>query len=242
MIRTLLALALMTFASGASAQAVPKHPDLSGFWMWDGTPHPEELKAVMKALPRGTVFLTDAGAVEFGPGVFGGLKVKKAALKAALAWTPKEELKPENLCRKPSIIYAMQGPFPIEIYQGTELVVLKLEYFDIVRTIHLGGAPRGEDAPHSEEGHSIGRWDGDALLVETTHLLPGTLTNNGLNHGEKVRLRERFWLSKDSKTLFGTQLFEDPETLENRGERFLSWRREAGYVFPYDCDPFAYTR
>jgi hypothetical protein len=242
MMRVALALMLTLLASAANAQAVPNRPDLSGFWMWDGSPHPQELEQVMQALPRNTVFLTDAGAVEFGPGVFGGLKVKKAALKAALAWTPKEELKPENLCRKPSIIYAMQGPFPMEIYQGTELVVFKLEYFDIVRTIHLGGAPRGEDAPHSQEGYSIGRWDGEVLVVETTHLAPGTLTNNGLDHGDRVRLTERFWLSKDGRALFGTQLFEDPETLSNRGQRFLSWRREQGYVFPYDCDPFAYTR
>jgi len=49
---------------------------------------------------------------------------------------------------------------------------------------------------------------------------------------------ERFRLSEDGNTLLSTMEFEDPQVLENRGARFIAWRKRPGeYVYPYDCDP-----
>jgi hypothetical protein len=53
-----------------------------------------------------------------------------------------------------------------------------------------------------------------------------------------VKVTERFKLSADGTTLLSTQEFEDPQMLDNRGVRFIAWRREVGqHVFPYECDP-----
>ncbi len=53
-----------------------------------------------------------------------------------------------------------------------------------------------------------------------------------------MRLLERFRLSADGATLLSTQEFEDPEMLENRGARFIAWKKKAGeHVYPYECDP-----
>ena len=68
-------------------------------------------------------------------------------------------------------------------------------------------------------GHSIGRFEGSTLVVDTTHVAASTITNNGLDHGENVHFVERFWLSADGKTLMARQEFEDPDTIENRGAR-----------------------
>jgi hypothetical protein len=57
-------------------------------------------------------------------------------------------------------------------------------------------------------GHSIGRWEGATLVVDTTHVAASTITNNGLDHGENVHFVERFWLSADGKTLLARQEFE----------------------------------
>ena len=87
-------------------------------------------------------------------------------------------------------------------------------------------------------GHSIGRWDGAELVVDTTHLESATITNNGLSHGEQAHVVERFKLSADGQTLLSTQVFDDPETLDNTGARFIAWRKKPGeYIYPYDCDP-----
>ena len=130
----------------------------------------------------------------------------------------------------------MQGPFPIEIFEGRDLVVIKLEYFDLVRIIFMNETEHPDDWPHSQTGHSIGRWEGNTLVVDTAKLLPGTLFNNGVDYTENVRLLERFRLA-DANTLIVTQQFEDPGSFEGTAARIMSFRRGDDHVYPYDCDP-----
>lgn len=215
-----------------------KRPDLSGYWELSRKQHPPDPGLIAK-LPPNTVIIDDTGAPELPPGDYGGLKVKPAALAAARAWKPEDDMTLSKACQPPSIVYATQGPFPFEIHQGTDLIVFKYEYFDLVRVIFMDG--RGHpppEAPHSKTGHSIGYWDGDELVVDTTHLSAATITNNGLNHSDKVHVVERFKLSPDGKTLMSTMWFEDPEVLENNGARYIQWTKKPGeYVYPYECDP-----
>jgi hypothetical protein len=219
------------------AQAAGKHPDLSGFWFL-ARGKTERMPELVSKLAPNTVMLSDVGARELPAGEFGGLKVKPAAREAAAKWDAMEEQSISNVCKPPSIIYSMQGPFPIEIHPATELIVFKLEYYDLVRIIFMDGRKHpGDDYPRSKVGHSIGWWDGDVLTIDTTHLEESTLTNNGLNHSENVRVIERFRLSADGKFLHMTQEFEDPKVLDNRGARYVVLERQKGYVFPYDCDP-----
>jgi hypothetical protein len=233
-IKVLCAAALSLAASLATA--ADKHPDLSGFWNLSGKIAPD--KALMSRLPANTVVLGDTGAVEFPRGEYGGLKVKAKALAAADKWDPREDMTISNACKPPSIVYAMQGPFPMEIYQGTEFVIIKLEYFDMMRVVFMDGRKPQADTPDSKVGFSTGRWDGDTLVVDTTHIEAATITNNGLSHSNKVHVIERFRASADGKELHATQEFEDPEVLDNRGARFIAWKKKTGdHVYPYECDP-----
>ena len=216
--------------------------NLSGFYMPESNLNIESAREFIKALPDDAVLLEDAGYREFGAMEFGGLKPKPNALKRAERWSPEEEIKPENTCKVPSVVYSMQGPFPIEIDQGRDILVLRLEYFDLVRVIYMDGRNHlPVDVEHSVTGNSIGHWENGILVVDTTHLSEGTITNNGLDHSENVHLVERFRLSPDGKQLWMTQLFEDPENLENRGARFMAWKRVPDqHVLPYECNPFNY--
>jgi hypothetical protein len=219
----------------ANAQS-PARPNLSGFWS-AGRQVPPDV-ALVKALPPNTVVLADAGAVEFPVGEFGGLRPKPAAAAAARTWKPEHDMTVDRVCLPPSIVYAMQGPFPMEIHQTPDLIVMRLEYYDMVRLIFLDGrAHPPANAPHTKVGHSVGRWEGSTLVVDTTHLSASTITNNGLNHSDKVHLIERFWLGNGGKTLMMLQEFEDPDALENRGARFVGWDRGNDFIYPYECDP-----
>jgi len=213
-------------------------PDLTGFWSLEAAPHANDPGLIAK-LPPNTVVLDDTGITEFPSGDYGGLKPRPEALAAAQKWKPQDEMTLSRVCAAPSVIYAIQGPFPFEIYQTPTLIVFKYEYFDQVRLIFMDG--RGHppaDAPHSKVGHSVGHWDGDELVVDTTHLAPATITNNGLDHSANVHMVERYKLGAGGKTLMATQWFEDPEVLDNNGARFIQWeKKEGNYVFPYDCDP-----
>jgi hypothetical protein len=226
---------------GAWAQAgfagEAARPNLSGFWNLAGTPI--EDPALKAKIAPDTVVLKDTGALEFGPMEFGGLKLTPAAMAAAKSWKPSDEMTVANSCRVPSIVYALQGPFPIEIFQGTEMIVMRLEYFDMTRVIFMDGRPHmPAGAPLTKTGDSIGHWEGDTLVVDTIHLKEATITNNGLSHGEKVRVTERFRLSPDGRKLMATQAFEDPEMLLNKGVRFITWNKvDNDHVHAYDCDP-----
>jgi hypothetical protein len=244
--RALLAAALGVTLACVTSAATPSvnrpsakqgHPDLSGFWNLSAKVPRDQ--AMLAKLPANTVLLEDTGAAEFPSGEYGGLKVKAKALEAAKKWNPRDDMSISNACRPPSIVYAMQGPFPMEVYQGTEFIIFKLEYFDLIRIVFMDGRPRpGSDYPHSKTGFSLGHWEGDTLVVETTHLEPATITNNGLSHSENVKVIEHFKLSADGSALMATQEFEDPDTLDNRGARFIAWKRKVGdHVYPYDCDP-----
>lgn len=231
----LLAL-LVVVALPASAAAPP--PDLSGFWMpLPGIPDPDP-ELARKVSPDAVV-LRDTGPAEFGLMEFGGLKPKPAALAKARQWDPLQDMTVSNSCRIPSIVYALQGPFPIEIFQGRDLIVMRMEYFDMTRVFFLGEKFMYEDeAPHTKTGYSRAHWDGDQLVVVTTKLKEATITNNGLDHSEAMRVTERYRLTDGGRTLMVAQEYEDPEVLENRGVRYIGWRKvEGDHVRAYDCDP-----
>lgn len=213
-------------------------PDLSGFWSSSPKQHPFD-PGLMAKLPPNTGIVDDSGFAEFPQGEYGGLKPKPDALAAARKWKPADEMTVARTCAAPSIVYAIQGPFPFEIYQTPTLIVFKYEYFDQVRLIFMDGrAHPGADAPHSKTGHSIGHWEGDELVIDTTHLAAATITNNGLNHDDHIHMIERYKLSPDRKMLMATEWFEDPQVLDNNGARYIQWISKPGsYVNPYDCDP-----
>ncbi|MEO6186718.1 MAG: hypothetical protein ABIP38_02775, partial [Steroidobacteraceae bacterium] len=230
-------LACAAWNQGASA-AESVRPNLSGFWML-ASGKPVEDPALKAKISPNAAILADTGAAEFPIMEFGGLKLTPAAMAAAKAWDSKQDMSVSNACRIPSIIYAMQGPFPIEIFQGTEMTVIRLEYFDMARVIFTDGRKhQAEGGPMTKTGDSIGHWEGDTLVVDTIHLKEATLTNNGLEHSDKVHVVERFKLSADGKKLLATQEFDDPEMLLNKGVRFITWNRvEGDHVHAYDCDP-----
>jgi hypothetical protein len=237
-----LSAAVVLWAAATTGQQpvreTASRPDLSGYWGAGRAFRATE--AAPGTLPPNTINLGDAGALELSAGDFGGLKVKAAPLAAALKWKPQDDMTISRVCLPPSIVYSMQGPFPMEIYQATELIVVRLEYYDLARVIFLDGRPHPPaSAPHTKVGHSIGRWEGSTLVVDTTHLSESTITNNGLNHSDNVHMIERFWLSADGKTLLSREEFEDPDVLENRGARFVAWDRGGANdsIFPYECDP-----
>jgi hypothetical protein len=238
-----IAVAVTAFAlpQAAQAQALDGH-GISGFWTmsFGALPPRREPTSVEAALmayfPEDTVVLADSGAVEFPPGDYGGLDIHPDLRAAARDYDPDSQRTIATTCRAPGVIYSMQGPFPIEIFEGRDIIVIKLEYFDLVRIVFMNETQHPEGWPHSMTGHSIGRWEDDMLVVDTVALQPGTLFNNGVNHTEDVHLIERFRLADDD-TLIVTQQFDDPGSFTGTAARVISFNRGDDHVYPYDCDP-----
>ncbi|MEO6081201.1 MAG: hypothetical protein ABIQ86_15735 [Steroidobacteraceae bacterium] len=236
--RVFLGAVALVAAAVVSLPASSATPNLEGFW-WPGRAAADSrMPELTSKLPAKGAAIRDLGAPSRTGGNFGELDVKEAARAAAMKWNPMDEETVANVCKPPSIIYGMPGPFPFEIYQSDKLIVFRLEYYDQVRVVFLDGRSHpGSDYPHTTVGHSIGRWEGDTLVVDTTHLASSTMMGNGLRHSDDVHLVERFRLTPDGKNMHWTQDVEDPQVLNNHGIRYSVMERRKGNNIPYECDP-----
>jgi hypothetical protein len=209
---------------------------LSGFWQpkFGREPFGQQL---IDQLPEGTLLINDTGDNELQPGQFAGLKLTQRALSEAENYDPLSMQNPDTACIPPSVAFYMQAPFPMAIDEGRDLIVFRMEYYDLVRIIYLDGrAHPPADHPHTKSGHSVGHWEDGTLVVDTTHIAPGTLMNNGFDHSENMHIVERFRLSPDGNTLWATQVYEDADTFEGLAARYVAFVREpGGYIYPFEC-------
>jgi len=86
---------------------------------------------------------------------------------------------------------------------------------DLVRTIHMDRVEHPVALASSRAGHSIGRWDGDTLVVDTVGFAPGILAGN-VAHSDRVHVVERFTLDSATMSLRRDYVAEDPEYFTDR--------------------------
>lgn len=129
----------------------------------------------------------------------------------------------------------MRQPFPIELVDRGDTIALKMEEYDTVRTIHMRGAAAA-DTPRTPLGYSVGRWDGAALVVETTLLNEPYLNNTGAPMGPRAKLVERFAPTADGSRLEYTLVITDPDSLTAPVEGKRTWVARPGErVMPFNC-------
>jgi hypothetical protein len=98
---------------------------------------------------------------------------------------------PEIKCYLPGLPRAMYMPYPFEITQSTNKIHFAYEFTSTARTVHLDKV----DGPPDDTwmGHSVGRWDGDTLVVDVTNFNDRTwLDRAGNFHSDAMKLTERF--------------------------------------------------
>jgi hypothetical protein len=100
------------------------------------------------------------------------------------------------------------------ITQEDDRITLLYGSMNLERTIHLATEHPKDLAP-TRAGHSIGRWDGDVLVVETIGFEPGILSADArIPHSNQLRVTERFTLDPDKSTITRTYVAEDPLYLQ----------------------------
>ena len=75
-----------------------------------------------------------------------------------------------NDCTPKGMPWMMEQPYDLMFVRDRDNILLKLEEFDIVRTIHMNWSGDRAAQAYSPAGFSTGRWDGPTLVVETTNL------------------------------------------------------------------------
>jgi hypothetical protein len=124
----------------------------------------------------------------------------------------------------------------LQIVQAPGYVALRAEVIHEARVIPLDGRPRLSGAFRSDSGDSRGRWDGSALVVETTNLNGRTsLAGNEGRLTERVKVIERFALV-DADTLWYQATIDDPGTWTRTWTLGFPRTREAtDTLFEYAC-------
>ncbi len=128
----------------------------------------------------------------------------------------------------------------IEIVQSEERVWILFEAYHQVRRIFLDGRPPVEGEGRTWLGHSVGRWEGDTLVVETTNM-HGDITYHweGLPLSEETRVIERF-TRVDDETLEVLITVTDPVNYHEPWETRNIWSLHPdAHFFEYECDKVA---
>jgi hypothetical protein len=210
------AIALAWLAVAAAGAQESSKPDISGFW---------ELSFDSRHVPRATL------APEMTPAVLEAQANKDAH---AIRW-----------CNFLGVPAAMDSPRPIDIRQGRREVVINFETVAAPRHLYFAAAhPNMEEFDPTTSGHSIARWDGDTLVVDTLGFDGAkgvTAIPGGGFRTSDSRLVERFRLLKNGSVLSVTSTWTDPKvfrTPHTYEYRYLRARAHYEAQPPLVCDPF----
>lgn len=181
----------------APAPRVNGKPDLSGIWQAEGAPRDillqyipgDGINGVGESTPSQYFFNV---LVDFKPDAL-PLRPEAAAL-----WRKRAEEAQKNgpgtLCLPTSPVpLADVTPGPFKIVQTSQLMLFLYEADTAFRQIYLDGRKQVEDPQPSWLGYSVGRWEGDSLVVDVVGIAERTpLDLMGHPHSDAMRLTQRF--------------------------------------------------
>jgi hypothetical protein len=170
-------------------------------------------------------------------GDYTGLPLTEGARLAADSWDASRLTLREHQCKVHNGPYILHGPIQFRLSEERDLRTQQLiaihEYlntYEQERTIWMDGrAHPPEWAPHTWQGFSTGKWDGDILTVYTTHIKQEWVRRNGVPNSEKSTTVEHF--IRHGNIMSHLIVWTDPVYLSEpliRSEEFVLQERTAG--------------
>jgi len=140
---------------------------------------------------------------------------------------------------------------PLEIVREGNNVVLRHEWMDVRRVIHMNVKEHPKNGPRSSLGHSIGRMEGDTLVIETANYSKGVLNQyveqpgqptKGLLHSAGLTSVERIHLDAARQRLVVEIDLADPEYFTKPFPRgMLEYAPSDLKIEPFNCSPEGIT-
>jgi len=130
------------------------------------------------------------------------------------------------------------GGYPMKIVQRPEQIMIVYEAHNEVRRVYLGNriVPEVDRLP-GRNGHSSGRWEGNTLVVETTHLVEQV--DQRYAHSDKAKIVERYHQEKGPKgeiVLVAEMTMTDPVFYSGPVTTVKKWEKVPnGHLLPYEC-------
>jgi hypothetical protein len=207
--------AVMPVSGQGQGSGMPKtadgKPDFTGIWQamntanWDIQAH-EARKGPVVAL--GAAFSVPAGI-----GIVEGNDIPYLPAAAAKKkengdnWLARD---PEIKCYLPGVPRMMYMPYPVQIIQGRDTIMMASEFASASRTVRMNS--KEKSPTDSWMGWSVGRFEGDVLVIDVTDQNDSTWFDRaGNHHTESLKVTERYTM-KDRNTITYEATMEDPKT------------------------------
>jgi len=170
-------------------------------------------------------------------GDYTGLPITDGARLAADSWDASRLTLREHQCKVHNGPYILHGPIQFRLWEEKDprtqvLTAIKIyiSTYEQERTIWMDGRPHPPAyAPHTWQGFSTGKWDGDILTVYTTHIKQEWIRRNGVANSEKSTMIEHF--IRHGNMMTHLEIWTDPVSLTEplvRSEDFVLNERTAG--------------
>ena len=164
-------------------------------------------------------------------------QLNEAAATAVAEWDDIAD-NPIMECIGPGMPSLMGNPYPMEFAQVGDNIELRFEEFDSLRVIHMGDSVTDpETIPLSKLGYSVGRWEGETLVVDTSRISWHYFDRSGAPQTPNVKVNERFTVQQNGNRLEWIMTVDEPATL---AEPFVFdghfiWK-PGEEIHPYECE------
>jgi hypothetical protein len=216
-------------------------PDLSGIWQAMNTANWDLLAHAARRGP--VVALGAAFSIPAGPGVVEGNEIPylpEAAAKQkenAENWLTRD---PEIKCFMPGVPRMIYMPYPFQIIQSKDTVLMASEFASASRIIRMNSTEKSPS--ETWMGWSIGRWEGETLVVDVTDQIDQTWFDRAGNfHSDALHVVERYTLA-DRNTISYEATIEDAKVFARPWKISMPLYRHLeknAQLMEYKCVEFA---
>ena len=171
-------------------------------------------KSMIEAVESGEVALEDVPSAGWGPRPVTLTPRGQAEADAFRMWSPEDN--PRLRCEPTSILFDWVFDGAVNrITQQGDRIVIHYGLYSFERVIHMNTDSHPAEIEPSYAGHSIGRWEGDVLVVDTVGFEPGVIAPP-VRHSDQLRVTERFSLNAETLELRRDYVAEDPVYFADR--------------------------
>ena len=161
------------------------------------------------------------------------LPFNETRLAERAAWDTLDD--PDMQCVPKGMPAVMITPHPFDFFEDGENIKIVAHEYGVERVIYLDRALETvADMPPSNVGYSVGRWEGNTLVVDTTEISANYFFF-GFDIGDRVEVVERMTLSADQTRLDYSAVITDPETFTEPARIDRYWLALGEMPEPYDC-------
>ena len=218
-----------TGQAAAPARTSDSKPNLQGIWQvlntaaWDIQDHQARL-----GVPAGQG-IVDGNEIPYLPA---------ALAKKRANFENRATADPETKGYLPGVPRIMYMPFPFQIFQTADQIVMVFEYDRGVRNIYTNGTPHPRGPLNWWMGDSRGRWEGNTLVVDVVYFTDQTWFDRAGNfHSDALHLVERFTAAGPDHINYEVTV-EDPNVFTRPWTmRTVLYRRKEPNVRVLEYDP-----